>query len=420
MKEKTTAQAMGDAIRDRAHILNQDNNNIDELPSSFEDKVVTSLGWSLGMSATPRTPGAVAAAPGVQVSQTAVVANYFLSSHGGMHGIQSLCSLGCVVFGSMALVLDQQDQVASYIKQTLASAILKHTFGLVGAISVTSILIPEIGLRKARKRLEGIAQDPVSQYMAYSVLLFVWTSVSTGVGKIPNIWIGGKNILTKYTPLVLLAPILLREIISTIWVIADVLVLVSSATSTNEDEQDSNSSSKITSTVVGAVLKFGHSMTNIVMSLLVTPETWRSAGIPKQQEILAKLVSRASLAFEVLVGVMLGIDTTSTFLFTYSSLVAVNPTTTSTTQQERPSFVKLAIKLTLARFYWNFLQAKRKKIVKLVSNIRGGSVQLPVKILDILLHPGESMGIQDKDDKGDNNPSYKWKERWSIAFGLND
>eukprot|EP00566_Odontella_aurita_P022677 CAMPEP_0113581416 /NCGR_PEP_ID=MMETSP0015_2-20120614/31286_1 /TAXON_ID=2838 /ORGANISM="Odontella" /LENGTH=141 /DNA_ID=CAMNT_0000485853 /DNA_START=48 /DNA_END=470 /DNA_ORIENTATION=- /assembly_acc=CAM_ASM_000160 len=123
MKEGDAATALGDAIRDRANVLRADSTPHPSSPVNRIDASVASVGLALGTSdpiaGTQRKWKGEASAEGedagddedsgigggVEASPTAVLANYFLRTHGGAHGVQCLLSLLSVAAGVAALLV---------------------------------------------------------------------------------------------------------------------------------------------------------------------------------------------------------------------------------------------------------------------------------------------------------------------------
>ena len=186
-------------------------------------------------------------------------------------------------------------------------------------------------------------------------------------------------------PILLTAPILLREIISTVFVVSDVLLLW---VYSNQQVDSTSQSSPPWMPLVRA----GQATINALMSLLVTPQVWRSADALQRQAILARLVSRVSLAMEVLVGILLLVD---------ALLRAANLGLATT---NRPSFWSVVRALICARLYVNFLWTRRRKIQKLATKVRGGAAELPLYVLNAMLDPRAALGL-DQDCQNSSNRS---------------
>ena len=90
------AKMMGDAIRQRASELLEDDVTQQRMKNSGENSIFTSLSYAIGTSEEHQ----IDEGGGVEPPANAVIANYFLKSHGGAHGVQSLASLFAVLFGA--------------------------------------------------------------------------------------------------------------------------------------------------------------------------------------------------------------------------------------------------------------------------------------------------------------------------------
>eukprot|EP00984_Skeletonema_dohrnii_P016945 scaffold7625_cov85-Skeletonema_dohrnii-CCMP3373.AAC.1 len=250
MKDSDAAHTLGEAICARAHILRKD-----KLPYAERtfDSALVSLGLSLGTAgldvdeddivsvstddveegdedaeskaATTTTTMAYYQyghnnshqqnQQFVQPSTSAVIANYFLKTHGGTHLLQCVLSLLASVLGMACLVLppfpsaaalvastssNNSNKVASLtsvqlskkilnsttkhqlLQQTLLLAMAKHVSALVGAVILGAQRIPTLGIRNARRHLELVALDPVGQYLFYCSILVVWLGWFGGGG----------------------------------------------------------------------------------------------------------------------------------------------------------------------------------------------------------------------------------------------
>jgi hypothetical protein len=452
LKETDAAQALGDAIRARADALRQQHQQREEDSSVLTattiatgDPSLASLAWSLGASdydgfsradgdnreraadgETVRrgdTSGFDADdAGGVEVAPGAVVASYFLKSHGGAHAIQSLCSLisaaagiGSVVLAAAAAGprrlppppaaggggrgggLDPRTAAMGLIllRRSLAFALAKHVSGLAAAAWIAARAIPEVGFVRARSWIRQLAHDPVSQYCFYTALVLVWLPPSRPGNNKKNIdewWLN-----YPATTLLLLGPILLREVISTALVICDVLVLLS----LSSDGADPGS----------RVLRIASAVVNAGFSVLVTPRVWREAPAAERQRILARLVQKCSLAFEVAVGALLLVDA---IRGTAGLLLAA---------ENRPHLASVLKRCVCANLYLQFLLTRRRKIQKLASQIRGGAAHLPGYVLDLLLDPPSALGLQRNRDaelspilaKRDDG-TLTWRDYLRLAF----
>jgi hypothetical protein len=362
LHEKDAAGALGDAIRARADQWRQ-SPLLDRIDTS-----VSSVGWALGASdhhsasSANETTNAEEVAAGVEATTTSVVAHYFLKSHGGAHAVQSLCSLLATLSGLGAVVFPRAYSLV-LLRRCMIFAMTKHLAGILAACVLTARAIPEIGLTQARQRLEDLVQDPVAQYVFYSACILFWLPAQWSD---PPLWWQGYPVLS----LLFTGPILLREVVSTVLVISDVLLLWAY----------SNKAGDETSGALVGLLHMSQSVINAGMSLLVTPSTWRSADSLQRQAILARLVSRASLALEVLVGLVLVAD-------------ALLQATALGFSAQRPRLSSVLKSMVCARLYLNFLWTRRRKIHKLATKLRGGAANLPLYVLTILLDPLEAMGL---------------------------
>jgi len=381
MKEKDAAQALGDAIRERADILRAENPFLDNPLLQKVHQSVSSVGWAMGTSDTVKQDANDNDdGGGVEASKSSVLANYFLNSHGGAHALQSLCSLlavlasvGSMVFHTHRLVL---------MKRAMMLAMTKHLSGVLAATTAAAKAIPEVGLRKAKVWMEEVALDPVSQYVFYTALMLLWLPSSASSTNTLWWW-------NKVPTFCFVGPILLREFISMAFVVSDILVL----------------SSSTSDSPLSGILRLTQSTVNAMLSLLVTPTIWRQATASERQAILAKLTSRISLVLEVLVGVVLVMDgMVSIWEFSIHS--------------PRPPLLLVLKRCMCARLYVNFLWARRKKITKLASTIRGGASEFPLFVMDLLLHPAASMGLDltPPSTKGDCS----WKDYAVMALDLDD
>lgn len=311
---------------------------------------------------------------GVEPPANAVIASYFLKSHGGMHGVQSLMSLLSVLSGIGAYMAPSTNWSFKFllIQRTLLCALAKHLSGLFAVATMSANSIASVGWKETRASIHSVALNPVSQYLFYCALLVVWSSgVSNSKSLLssgsPPWWLrdNGKQV---FLTTVLLGPILLREIVSTIWVVADVIVLYDSSLSKSSPS---------------AFLLNGKKIIDAAMSLLLTPNVWRDASAEKRQELLACLIGKVSLAFEIVTGVVL----------LYDAIRAFVQCSLSTSTSTRPKFYFVVKQIVCARLYINFLIVRRRKVQDLLISVRGGAGQLPTRILDTLLEPSKAMGL---------------------------
>ena len=470
LKQQTdAATSLGNGIRSNASILRRD-----KLPYTerIYDSALVSLGLSLGTSGTDTDPsdkkynedgskvdtlayyqyGHTKSFDGsnnfgrrqqngeyVKTSTSAaVLANYFLKTHGGTHIIQCLLSLLASVLGvaclllptfpssvaavTMATTTGAKDVPYSKIfarkillstikyqllQQTLLIAMTKHITGLIGAILLGASRIPQLGVRNARKHLELVATDPVGQYMFYCSCLVVWMGWFGGSGsgasggmkeyvsglrksvisimnasaasassatsddaavtaqlldtlsQQPPPWFLSSTYGGSITPILILGPVLLREVISILWVFSDVLTLAV----TSSDGMIGKFSSKILSAC-------RHTL-DVPMSILITSEQWRKADSFQRQRTLSKLVSRTSFLMELVVGcILIGDAAQSLWTFAFGN---VSTSGSGTAVTGRLTFKCVLGKMACAHLYLNFLQSRRKKIKTVIGSIRGGN-----------------------------------------------
>ena len=113
-----------------------------------------------------------------------------------------------------------------FLKRAMLCAMTKHLAGLLAATGMTATAIPKVGLGQARRWMEQLARDPVSQYVFYAALMLVWLSSTPshrnddGFRTYP--W------WASTFRLVLVGPIFLREAISVTFVVSDILLLAAS------------------------------------------------------------------------------------------------------------------------------------------------------------------------------------------------
>jgi hypothetical protein len=360
---------------ERADVLrfDQDNPVLQKI-----DQSVTSVGYAMGTSdqaMEEREDGG-----GVEAAPTSVLANYFLKSHGGAHAVQCACSLLATVSATGALFVPTSPLRVMLIKRSMLFAMTKHVSGLLAATSMTATAIPEVGLRKARTWVKKLAQDPVSQYIFYSALILLWLPSSQ------KAWWLQSPLTCRLAPGVLLGPILIREATSTAFVISDILILLTTSGGRENAPR---------------ILQIGQSLHDAFMSVLVTP-VWKSANAQQRQAILAKLASRTSLILELCVGLLLSMDAAMS-LWEFSF------------QPERPSFTEVLKRIVCARLYLNFLWVRRRKIVKLGNQLRGGAAQFPFRVLDVLLDPKASMGLE-----VEQHEEISWMDYAIMALGLDE
>jgi len=473
-RHKDTASMLGDAIRDRANDLIRNTPSTTRKSSPFT--TFQSLGLALGASDTTANVPTISSenerhdddnnidedvGGGVEASTSAVLANYFLHTHGGAHGIQSLLSLSSVVTSLGAwmssittliptktvptstkvsssssttkatdtplntlLIVPNRIKLA-LIRRTLFFAGLKHISGILSGVIVSARQIPQLGLTQVRQAIEELIQDPVAQYFFYCTLILFWIGIPPDISKdfkisspysitekntmdissswssipwwlqssssssqVPSTTTMSKknqkrqgNVINSLATLSIVGPIFIREFVSIIWVLSDVLVILSS----NQP-------------MAFQVWKFCGSIVDAGMSVVFTPSVWRQSNLVTRQKLLAELVSRISLLFEVIMGILIVVDALKSFW-----TVSLAPLST------RSSFWHLVQRLVCAKLYIQFLLVRKQRISELISIIRGGAVYLPDKVLDTLLDPKKAMGLDMEtlhavvDDKAENS-----------------
>jgi hypothetical protein len=402
LKEKDSAKALGDAIRDRADDWRSESPLLESI-----DQSVRSVGWALGASDQQHIlieqKIALAASfleddegGGVEAAPTSVVMYYFLKSHGGAHALQCVCSVLATVAALGGMALPKGSPLAlTLMKRCMLFAMVKHISGLIAASFLTARAIPEVGLRKARLWMEQLAADPVSQYVFYSACILLW--LPTNMGATTEWWQEHRMV-----PALLVGPVLLRELVSSALVISDVLVLW---TCSSIGDEGAAATAK-------RILAFFKSAIDAFMSLLVTPEIWRKADATKKQAILAKLTSKFSLALELAVGLLLMVD-----VFWGSSRMLFAP--------QRAPFLPLLRRLVCTRLYLHFLWSRRRRVSKLATSIRGGAAQVPFYVMQVMMDPRSSMGLERStmttagyDSLERSLSDWTWRDYVLLALGL--
>ena len=417
--EDSAAQSLGDAIRQNAHLLLNRHHDDDD---DYDDDAVTartslqSLGYAMGSSdyttmvlsqynkqqrqkhsTSSRTKGQMAQD---LTSPTAVIAHYFLKSHGGVHLIQCICSGLASLAGMASLVLSHQNPAwqSTLIRRTLFFGMCKHLSGVLMAIYLVARTIQSGGFPEASQSIQSLIRDPISQYVFYTACVFVWlpTSSTRSSSSLkattipPAAAVDAGSIASTITSsvgelawwqsysgitLLLVGPVVIREFISIALVVSDVLTLMIATTAGSD-------TATTTTTYIEQLLKVMQALVDAGMSLLVTPKKWRSSNAVQRQAILARLVSKISLLMEIGVGMLMLCDC----LITSMRYLFVN-----TGGQVR--FYTLVKSLICTRLYIGFLWTRRNNINKLVEAIRGGAIEMPIYVLDVILHPSSSMGI---------------------------
>lgn len=191
-------------------------------------------------------------------------------------------------------------------------------------------------------------------------------------------------------PILILGPILLREIISILWVCSDVLTLAVTT-----------SSGGMISKFCSSILSACRSILDAFMSILITSDQWRKANSFQRQRTLANLVSRCSLAMELVVGVILMGDAIQSFwrfAFVGPTIAMGDNAAASGGGVGRLPFKCVLGKMACAHLYLNFLLSRRKKIAAVIGSIRGGGAMMN-RFLDVLIDPKKEMGLSEDDEE---------------------
>lgn len=427
MKENSNVgEYLSGAIRKRKDILREEmkmsseRNQQEQSGEEFNeiDASLISLGVSMGTSSysyphskserqntdnnTNKIDGG-----GVEASKTSILANYFLQSHGGAYVFQCIASLLSVLFGLSSFLIPLSPSALSLkttlLKKCLLFALTKHFSGLVAASFLSAKQIPQIGLFRTRKKIHAMARDPVAQYLFYCALLLFWISSSVVDGTSLEVLVHKSN--NKYNKLLhlnMLGPILIREIIHLSWVLWDVVTILGLP---SDDDEESSALLQ----VLTPFIKVMGTSVDAFMSLLFTPDVWRGTSTSttsgkqqeqgmmiKRQRLMAKLVSRISLLMEIFCGIAIIFDA----LMKTIHFTILNPR-----DDKRPNIMTLFKSVLCARLYFNFLVVRQRKIVDLVTTIRGGAVTYSIhRVLDVLLEPKKTMGLLEivPDDNNEN------------------
>ena len=414
--EDSAAQSLGDAIRQNAHlILNRNDDDDDETTSN----ALESLGHAMGSSdyttsvlsqysklslkengdsrrSTSSNSSSKSKMAQELTSPTAVIVHYFLKSHGGIHLLQCLCSSLASLAGIGSLLWYHNRSLQyTLIQRTLFFGMCKHISGVIMAIYLVARTVSRPGgFHEATQSIQSLIRDPISQYVFYTACVLIWLPSSSTVTTLsskttpplPVDSSGAKSAMAApvvtglvwwqqyaWVPTMLVGPVVLREFISMALVISDVLTLIIATTAGSDTS---------TTTYIERLLKVTHAIVDAMMSILVTPSKWRPSSAAQRQALLARLVSKVSLLMEVGVGILMLCDC----LVMSLRYVFVN-----TGGQIR--FYALLKSIICTRLYIGFLWTRRKNISKLVESMRGGAVEAPIYMLDVLLHPSSSMGI---------------------------
>ena len=339
---------------------------------------------------------------GVEGSPSAILVNYFLNSHGGAHAFQCVCSLlasSAAVASLLVSVFLRNKNFNSnlymtqlvLLKRTMIFACAKHITGLLGASILAAKAIPEVGLSKARIWMKQLARDPISHYIFYTACILLWLTsgsrASTLNGSSQAAQFVFSAVRLPWIPFVLVGPVLIRETLSTLLVILDVLVLCSTSRSKSGASNDSKSQS------IQNLLHMAQMAIDITISLIVTPRRWRSADAASRQELLAKFSSKMSLVLEVVVGLVMVFDAIgrlTQFLFGTSFL---NSSIGGGAKAKLGLFVVIQ-RLAITCFYIQFLSTRKRHVADLTTSARGGTAHLPFHVSDTLLDPRAAMGLE--------------------------
>eukprot|EP00591_Stephanopyxis_turris_P006459 CAMPEP_0195530544 /NCGR_PEP_ID=MMETSP0794_2-20130614/33474_1 /TAXON_ID=515487 /ORGANISM="Stephanopyxis turris, Strain CCMP 815" /LENGTH=537 /DNA_ID=CAMNT_0040662079 /DNA_START=61 /DNA_END=1674 /DNA_ORIENTATION=+ len=390
MKEKDAAQVLGDAIRDRKEILQKDSyhsNDDDHMYGSSFSSSLISLGYAIGTTDKPTTKVPFISEEeedhdddGISSStstfRTAILANYFLHSHGGAYALQCLSSILSVSCAIACLALPPTSLLkVTLLRRAFMCLITKHASGLFAAAVISAHDIPKMGLYRTKERLEMLAKDAVAQYLFYAALLLVWIP-STTTSKLAEVWWMKKN---RYYAC-LLGPVLVREIVHVAWVLSDVAVILLGGSSTSEHGSNEGG-------IVRVLLNTASGLLDALMSVCLGANVWRGADAAKRQRLLALFVSRISLLTEIGTGFTLLIDAIQ---ITFNFCLA--PTLSS-----RPPLMEVIRCLVCTRLYIHYflMTIQKSKVTSLIKGLRGGAIvaDVPHLVLDVLLDPKKAMGL---------------------------
>jgi len=353
MKGSDSGKILGDAIRERKDVLLKDSSLQEEPSCEKIDASLASVSFSLGCSTTFDS---------MKDHPPSTIKAYFLNSHGGTYIFQCIMSLLTSIFACVCILSQNYVQLFC-MRRALQCTFFKHVSSFISASILSARHISDIGFHEALKRVQEnfSSRDPVAQYLFYTGLLLIW---------IPR----GKKEMSSYpwylqhkgSTFCLLAPLLFREVINLIWIMADILFLL---------DDDPQSNHRFISLVKSMLFKPAHS----IMNLLFLPSNWMSSNQLDRQKLLAKLVSRISLCFEIMTSLLIFMD----------SAITVWQWTISFTSTD---FLKLGKNSICLYLYFQFLIRRKQKMTDLVQSLRGGATSFSHRVLDILLLPRKSMG----------------------------
>jgi hypothetical protein len=117
------------------------------------------------------------------------------------------------------------------------------------------------------------------------------------------------------------------------------------------------------------------------------------------------LVSRLSIVFELMAGLILAVDV-------------------AFTTAGGGGLLKMAKQALCLRLYLQFLWIRRRKIHRLAEAVRGGAAEVPFYLLGVLMDPRGAMGLEkddnDESSRRNNQPGRpSWKDYATAAFDLN-
>jgi len=382
------ADSMRQAILDRAHILRNDPpflNNAQHAPAY--DISIHSIGYGMGMTPLPKYPrpkkrkAEVAKYNEEELStrvdilletdlamedlRSAILANYIFQSHGGTHLLQTMASILASLTGISACILalsnDPKEMQMCFLllKQCAAMGMIKHGMGVIGMVLLSARNIPQQGLYQTRRVVEQLVQSredgAVTRYLFYCSWLVLWSG-NERPWYLSSIVPPAARLLTT---LCLLGPILLREIIHVIWVLSDVLKILSSYTPPNNRKDLASSISKAILSLTSASID--QIMNPLLRSFVAGDETtpWTHAHAIQKQKILAVGITKFSGLLELYTAFLVGLDVTSMFLqfvgFVPEQLLVGILDANTSTLRPKPAIPTLIKSALLARLYLNFL-----------------------------------------------------------------
>jgi hypothetical protein len=244
--------------------------------------------------------------------------------------------------------------------------------------------------------MEDRVCQPIAQYVFYTVLLLFWlpNKSTEDMGGISSIWWWSRQ---RWIVPFFIGPILLREMVSNVMLLSDILVLWAFGCS------------EMLSNAIERLLTISNTVVNVVMSLLVSPNRWRSADPSERHAMLAELISRISLFLEAVVGVIMILDLCIFFF----QLIIGRKTGSQLIWRE------LLTKVVTVRLFLHYLvYLRRKKISELAEDIRGGAIQLPLRVVDSLYEPAKALGITSANElsSDDGKIAVSLRECLSILF----